>query len=370
MKCLVEREMLSSRHRRHHRLHRHHLRHLPNKKKRQPSTPLGSPRPKMRSGISSVLKLKSLSKRISHRKLKTIFSYLSSSGHYGGKMHSPFLHTTMTIWYESSMRIPGRKRNRRALYGVWWKRIGIDMNDINNALSTPNSGSLVLFRKSFHPPEGAVWMVPAATDRFGVIYTASRQTNTMILLTSLFTAKPRLVLYLLGTNILPQASGTNEVRTSDLYFLDKNIHGLGEIDGINYGSVILNHMMDFVRNKSPKHAFPYPRLLSLCFEKLGVDTTTVPRTPVKESDKLRQATCGNMGIDVNHPDGIPSPPLITASGDEAETSQAPRPPSIFRQILAELKNINKRLDDSDARFARLKAHFGARPPSSPPDASV
>ncbi|KAL6502295.1 hypothetical protein OROHE_024723 [Orobanche hederae] len=257
------------------------------------------------------------------------------------------------------------------------KQIGITTKDINEALDVPNEGLSVMYKKSFLPPECTDWKVPDATDRFGVTYTPSQQTNKMILLTSSFTAAQHLVLYLLGTNVLPRASGTNEVRTSDLYFPDKMVHDLNGLIGIDYESVIINHIWYFLQNKSPKHAIPYPRLLSLVIEKLGVDTSTATRTSIKESDKLHRATCGKMGIDFDHLDGTSPPPI---SGDEAETSRASRAsntPSLLRcvlasqeAILAELQNVNKRLDESDAHFDRMEAHFGIRPPSPPPDAPV
>ncbi|KAL6529040.1 hypothetical protein OROHE_014784 [Orobanche hederae] len=268
--------------------------------------------------------------------------------------------------------------NKKKPTSILWsyirgKRVGISTTNINEILDVPNEGLSVMFKKSFNPPEGPDWKISEATDRFGVMYTTSRQSNTMIISTSSFMPKQRLVLYLFGTNILPRVSGTNEVRTSDLYFLDKMVHDLHDLPGINYGSVIINHMQDFLRNKSPRHAFPYPRLLSVILEKLEVDTSTATRTPIKGSDILRRATCGKMGINLDHSEEI-SPPHTTE--DEAETSRAPRAsrtPSILQQIPAsqetiktELEKINKRLDESDARFARLEAHLGPRPPSPPP----
>ncbi|KAL6580811.1 hypothetical protein OROMI_006734 [Orobanche minor] len=256
------------------------------------------------------------------------------------------------------------------------KRIGITMKDINEAIDVPNEGLSVMYQKSFLPPEGTDWKVLNATDRFRVTYMLFRQTNTMILLTSSFTVVQRFVLYLIGTNVPPRASGTNEVSTSDLYFLDKMVHGLNGLIGIDYGIIIINHVWDFLRKKS-KHAIPYPPFLSLISEKLGIDTSTATRTPIKESDKLHLATCGKIGINFDHLDGTSPPPN---SSDEAETSQAPRAsrtPSLLQcilasqeAILAELKNINKRLDESDARFAQMEAHFGIRPPSPPPDAPI
>ncbi|KAL6528972.1 hypothetical protein OROMI_028858 [Orobanche minor] len=256
-------------------------------------------------------------------------------------------------------------------------RFSITSEDINKALDVPNEGLYVQYKKSFNPPEGANWKVMEATERFGVTYTPYRHTNTMILVTSSFKEVQRLILYLLGTNILPRASGKNEVRTSDLYFLDKMIHGLDGITGINYGSVILNHMQDFLRNKSPKHAIPYPRLISLIIERLGIDTSTITRTPIRKSDILRQATCGKMGIDLDPPARNSPPPT---SGDEAETSRARRAhpsPSLLRRLvttqdalLTELHNINdninRRFDETNARIDRIEAHLNIRPPSLPP----
>ncbi|KAL6528029.1 hypothetical protein OROHE_014979 [Orobanche hederae] len=287
--------------------------------------------------------------------------------------------TLPTYYYEELVqefyaKVENKKTPTAALWSyVREKRIGISSEEINETLDVSNEGLTMMFKKSFNPLEGTDWKNSEATDHFGVMYTASRQSNTMIISTSSFTAKQRLVLYLFGTNILPQASGTNEVRTSDLYFLDKMIHGLNNLPGINYGSVIINHMQDFLRNKSLRHAFPYPHLLSLILEKLEVDTTTATRTPIKGSDILHRATCRKMGIDLDHPEDISPPPTTE---DEAETSRAPRAsrtPSLLRRILssqeailAELEKVNKRLDESDARFARLEAHLGARPPSPPP----
>ncbi|KAL6575223.1 hypothetical protein OROMI_012508 [Orobanche minor] len=259
-------------------------------------------------------------------------------------------------------------------------RISITLEDINRALDVPNEGVYVQYKKSFNPPEGANWKVMEATDRFRVTYTPYRQTNTMILVTSSFKEVQRLILYLLGTNILPRASEKDEVRTSDLYFLDKMVHGLDGITGINYGSVILNHMQDFLRNKSPKHAIPYPRLISLVIERLGIDTSTTTRTPIQKSDILRQATCGRMGIDLEPPARSSPPPT---SGDEAETSRARRAhtrPSLLRRmvttqeaLLTDLhninENINRRFDETNARIARIEAHLNIRPPSPPPCAS-
>ncbi|KAL6568445.1 hypothetical protein OROHE_004129 [Orobanche hederae] len=282
-------------------------------------------------------------------------------------------------YYEELVRefyanVENKKKPTSTLWSnIRGQRVGIATKNINKALDTPNDGFPVMFKKNFIPPEGTDWRSSEASDRFGVIYTPSRQANTMIISTSSFTAKNRLVLYLLGTNIQPRASGTNEVRTSDLYFLDKMVHGLNNIPGINYGSVIINHMRDFLRNTSPKHVFPYPRLISLVLEKLNIDTSTAERTPIKASDQLRRATCGKMGINLDRPDDISPPPT---NENEAEPSRAPRAsrtPSTLRRILAsqeiiisELQKINQRLDESDARFARLEAHFGDPPPSPPP----
>ena len=71
-------------------------------------------------------------------------------------------------------------------------------------------------------------------------YFAMKNTRTgdMVFRTPNMLIQQRLLVYLYSSNVIPQASSLNEVRCSDIYLLDKMLHGLQGVEGIPFASIV------------------------------------------------------------------------------------------------------------------------------------
>nr|XP_027083704.1 uncharacterized protein LOC113706005 [Coffea arabica] len=171
------------------------------------------------------------------------------------------------------------------------RKIRVHRADLESYLHVSDVGRKVDLKKAFKPNDLDSWNMLEALVRLGVEYRATRTTGRYSVLTSSFPESQRLLIYLFSSNIIPRASGTNEARTSDIYFLDKMEHGLGNIEGIPLGSIITNHMWTVVRSNDIKHAFPYPRFLTLKFQRAGVDFSNAIPTGFKKKDIFKLDFC-------------------------------------------------------------------------------
>ena len=163
-------------------------------------------------------------------------------------------------------------------------RVRIHRAHLESYLQVSDVGYKVDLKKAFKPRDLDSWNMLEALVRLGVEYKSTRKTKRYSVLTSSFPESHRLLIYLFASNIILRASSTNEARTSDIYFLDKMEHSLGNIQGIPLGSIITNHMWAVVRNNDVKHAFSYARFLTLVFQRAGVDFSNAIPTDLKKKD--------------------------------------------------------------------------------------
>ncbi|CAH9115223.1 unnamed protein product [Cuscuta epithymum] len=82
----------------------------------------------------------------------------------------------------------------------------------------------------------------------------------------------RLIVYLLGFNILPRVSDTHILCQVDLY-LYKMVNGLKQIQGVPLVSLIVINMRSVVKTKRGDTNFLYPLLPTMIFRNFGVDLT-------------------------------------------------------------------------------------------------
>ncbi|CAH9132712.1 unnamed protein product [Cuscuta epithymum] len=83
----------------------------------------------------------------------------------------------------------------------------------------------------------------------------------------------RLIVYLLGFNILPRASDTHILCRVDLYLLHKMFNGLKQIQGVPLVSLIVINMRSVVKTKRGDKKFLYPLLPTMICRSFGVDLT-------------------------------------------------------------------------------------------------
>ena len=105
----------------------------------------------------------------------------------------------------------------------------------------------------------------------------------------------RLLVYLYSSNVIPRASSLNEVRCSDIYLLDKMLHGLQGVEGIPFASIVLFQIRSTVRSKRGAKSLCYPLLLTKVFEFCGVDVIGEDIAVPGPADMLTVANLYRMG---------------------------------------------------------------------------
>lgn len=167
------------------------------------------------------------------------------------------------------------------------RRLVVTRGVIAQILRCRDDGSNVKLRKGFYWP--GTWNRAQAADRFHVRFRATRRSQKMALFASDFEPQHHLLLYLFAHNIIPKKSGMNELRNSDLYFLDAMINGRGlEFNSLSLPSIIISYMRTVARSKAHSKAgktcFGFPRLLTLLFESEGVNTERERRVQLEATN--------------------------------------------------------------------------------------
>ncbi|VFQ92012.1 unnamed protein product [Cuscuta campestris] len=96
--------------------------------------------------------------------------------------------------------------------------------------------------------------------------------------------RARLLIYLIGFNIVPRASGLNEIRNSDLYLVDRLIFGLPRIQKIALAPIIIKCIREVVASSRRDKNFVFPVLLSRIFIAQGVNTEGAEQRSTTQSD--------------------------------------------------------------------------------------
>ena len=86
-----------------------------------------------------------------------------------------------------------------------------------------------------------------------------------------FPIQARLLAYFLGHNVEPHSSDSHLVGLSDLYYMDKMVHGIEKDRKLPLASVVLSCILD-IRRQSTRGRCPiFPVLLSKVFKHLKVN---------------------------------------------------------------------------------------------------
>lgn len=262
------------------------------------------------------------------------------------------------------------------------KRLKITRSNIARLLNCSNVGENVDLKKEFHTTDND-WNPAEAIQRFGTNYKDSRKSKKKVILTKDFEHRHRLILYIFAHNIIPKRSSKNEVRKSDLYFLDKMFHGPGpDLIGIPLPSVLISHMRTTARHQNTDYCFGFPRFLTLLFEKKKVNLSGEERVPLKAFDEVTISTLSTLSIPANF-----GANLVESNGAEGasasfqgggggagpSTSAPPRPapdtrPSlkmILDAIYSMERRVMKCLDQQDARIRHIEDHLRIKQPLTP-----
>ncbi|CAH9115769.1 unnamed protein product [Cuscuta epithymum] len=189
----------------------------------------------------------------------------------------------------------------------------------------------------------------------------------------------RLIVYLIGFNIVPHASDRHKVRKIDLYLLQKMLVGLGDIEGIPLPRLIIKNMKTVVLSKKGEKIFCHPLLLTKIFRHFRVDFDGEEVAYTTKSNVLDKDTMGALKYKLSNsgkwyfPEGIGLKRDGNVSEEEREDEAmedahdddvAPEPlvpPHTTDPALAYLVHsmaqMHTRMDEQEARQQRFEERF-------------
>ena len=126
----------------------------------------------------------------------------------------------------------------RVVAHVKGSRIELDRASLARILGVSNEGSSVEFSKDATLSDHQYRLMDALV-RLDYFATKNTRTGDIVFHTPNMLIKHRLLVYLYNSNVIPRASNLNEVRCSDIYLLDKMLHGLQGVEGISFASIVL-----------------------------------------------------------------------------------------------------------------------------------
>ena len=182
----------------------------------------------------------------------------------------------------------------RVVSHVKGSRIELDRDSLSRILGVSNEGPSVEFSKDATLSDRQYTLMNALV-RLDYFATRNNQTGDMVFRTPNMVIQQRLLVYLYSSNVIPRASSLNEVRCSDIYLLDKMLHGLQGVEGVPFASIVLSHIRSTVRSKRGAKSLCYPLLLTKVFEFYGVDVTGEDIAVPGPADMLTAANLYRMG---------------------------------------------------------------------------
>ena len=293
---------------------------------------------------------------------------------------------------------PGHRANKIVSW-VRGKRVIIKKEAIGKFIRVKNDGEDMKLTKEFKACDP--WLVEEAVTRLKGQYRDRGRSGKKIVYADSFEARYHLIFYLFAHNVVPKKSGKRELRNSDLYFLDKMIHGVGaQLTGIPLPSVIISYMRTTARMRPGDSCFGFPRLLSLLFEKLQVNVSTDKALTTKSIDEvtitllrslailtdfgaslLQERAAGEASTSTHPPTHPQSRP--EAQETEAQPTQPPPPPPsrsrwqevlnaiccmetrVMERIDQQEQVITEKLERHDRRLRALEDHFQIRRSPTP-----
>lgn len=273
------------------------------------------------------------------------------------------------------------------------RRIEVERSTLAQLLGVRNTGPAVDLKKEFHAPDRH-WEMGHAMARFQIEQEFTRSQQKATVKANKLDARLRLITYLFAHNVIPKKSSLNEVRKSDLYFLDKMFHDrTSSFANIPLPNIIICYMRTAARHATTAYRFGFPRLLSFLFERMEVNLDGVEQRPVKSTYELNYFVLNDLSIstaNIPHPRARQSQPTSQfevggTSGtahEEAEgvgtstaiphtgpsTSAPPRQRTIWERVLAAIgcletrvnegfNQVNTRLDTMESRIHRIEDHL-------------
>ena len=214
------------------------------------------------ASLEEKLKLVSLLKQLKWDKL------LSLKGHF---------YPMLVREFYANIEFKEKMHPTQLVSTVRGKRITISDSHIAKFLGLPRGDRLrkVVLKRA--PVDDGEWNASESRRRYGLSMVDNRCYAKEL------RGDLRVLLHIIGRNILPRASGTNEVRVCDLYLLDLiHQHIVGK--DINMGYLLLQEMSEVVRYTSTAKNLVFPILISRLLEKKGVvgDNEVVTTTSIGE----------------------------------------------------------------------------------------
>ena len=108
---------------------------------------------------------------------------------------------------------------------VQGKRVAIHRGTIERYFQIKDSGEDVKLTKEFKARDP--WQVGEAVSCVKGQYRERESSKKLLVYADSFEPRYHLIFYLFAFNVVPKRSGKRELRNSDLYFLDKMMHGIG-----------------------------------------------------------------------------------------------------------------------------------------------
>ena len=140
---------------------------------------------------------------------------------------------------------------------------------------------------------------------FGLQYQPLHSSRKEAILARVFNYRYCLIIYVIVHNVIPQKSGQGEVQYSDIYFLDHMFHNRkSPYARISLPNIIISNIRTVTWRSATSYRLGFPRLLSLIFERKGVNLEGIPQAPVRPMDELNIVTLTDMGIPT---DNLPCP---------------------------------------------------------------
>ena len=141
----------------------------------------------------------------------------------------------------------------RVVSHVKGSRIELDRDSLSRIVGVSNEGPSVEFFKDAALSDRQ-YTLKNALLRLDYFAIRNAQTGDMVFRTPNMFIQQRLLVYLYSSNVIPLASSLNEVRCSDIYLLDKMLHGLQGVEGIPFASIVLfRFRVLFNRKGGPSH---------------------------------------------------------------------------------------------------------------------
>ena len=141
------------------------------------------------------------------------------------------------------------------------------------------------------------WQIKEAIARLKGQYRDRGSLKKKIAYADSFEIQYHLIFYFFAHNVLPKKSGKRQLLNSDIYFLDKMMHGVGrQLTGIPLASIIISYMRTTARMRAGETCFGFPRLLSFLVEKLEVPLGAERALISKAVDEVNAPLLKSLGI--------------------------------------------------------------------------